>query len=206
MKKKKIDFESGGWSGSRHLSAIRLIETFFQFYDLPTAKNLFAEIMEYSQKEKVLKEENPSEIFHFYLSLRSLIRAAWQMQSGSEKKKFQIPAGPFPDSLLIMGSLSEEEYGDPLRVLQKTFRELSIRDFDGFLSDIICFSLGTFRTRPERELFRYWNNSHSKTKHTTKIYLMWYVFILNSVHNKVNIDCGHIFLTLHIFKFMRLSF
>lgn len=38
MKKKKIDFESGGWSGSRPLSDILLMETFFQFYDLHTAK------------------------------------------------------------------------------------------------------------------------------------------------------------------------
>ncbi len=55
MKKKKIDFESGGWSGSRHLSALGLMETFFQFYDLTTAKNLLAEMMAYSGKAKVLR-------------------------------------------------------------------------------------------------------------------------------------------------------
>lgn len=149
MKKKKIDFESGGWSGSCHHSALSLLETFFQFYDLATAKNLLAEVMLHSQKRKVLRKENPSEIFHFYLALRSLVRAGYKMQFKAEKRKFQAPAEQVSVSEPMPGLLSEEEYKKPFLVLQKTFRELTIRDFDNFLSDITCFSLGTFHNGPE---------------------------------------------------------
>ena len=149
MKKKKIDFESGGWSGGHHFSAFGILETFFQFYDLPTAKNLLAEMMAYSRKEKVMRKENPSEVFHFYLALRSLVRAVCRMQSKAKKRKFQAPAKPIPVSGLMLGSLSEEECLNPLLVFQKTFREFTLRDLDSFLSDSTFFSLGSFRKGPE---------------------------------------------------------
>ncbi|WP_294225939.1 hypothetical protein [uncultured Chryseobacterium sp.] len=151
MKKKKIDFESGGWAGTGPFSAVGLLETFFQFHDLATAKNLLSEMMAYSRKEKVLRKENPSEVFHFYLALRSLVRAGYRMQSKANKRKFQIPAGPIPVSGFMLGSLSEGEYRNPFLVFQKTFREFTLHDFDRFLSEITCFSLGTFRTGPERD-------------------------------------------------------
>lgn len=149
MKKKKIDFESGGWAGTGRFSAIGLLEIFFQFHDLSTAKNLLFEIIAYSQKEKVLRKENPSEVFHFYLSLRSLVRAAYRMQFKAKKPKFQAIAEPVAVSGPMLGSLSEEEYRNPFLVFQKTFREFTIRDFDSFLSDITYFSLGTFHNGPE---------------------------------------------------------
>lgn len=149
MKKKKIDFESGGWSGSCYRSALSLLETFFQFYDLATAKSLLAEMMVYSQKGKVLRKENPSEVFHFYLSLRSLVRAGYRMQCKAEKQEFQAPAEAVPVSGLMLGSLSQEEYRNPCLVFRKTFRELTLRDFDSFLADSTCLSLGTFRKGPE---------------------------------------------------------
>ncbi len=152
MKKKKIDFESGGWSGSCHLSAVGLMETFFQFYDLPAAKNLLAEMMAYSRKAKVLKKENPSEVFHFYLALRSLVRAAGRMQNKIKKPKFHAIAEPRAVSGLMLGSLSEKEYRNPVLVFQKTFREFNIHDFDSFLSDLTSFSLGTFQKGPEGDI------------------------------------------------------
>ncbi|WP_295220288.1 hypothetical protein [uncultured Chryseobacterium sp.] len=150
MKKKKNDFESGGWAGTNRFSAIGLLETFFQFHDLATAKNLLAEMMGYSRKEKVLRKENPSEVFHFYLSLRSLVRAVYRMKFKAKKPKFQAPAEPVAVSGLMLGSLSEEEYRNPFLIFQKTFREFTLHDFDRFLAKITCFSLGTFRTGPER--------------------------------------------------------
>lgn len=149
MKKKKIDFESGGWAGTNRFSVIGLLETFFQFHDLATAKNLLSDMMAYSRKEKVLRKENPSEVFHFYLSLRSLVRAVYHMQFKAKKRKFRVSVESVPVSGLMLGSLSEEEYRNPLLVFQKTFSEFTICDFDRFLSEITCFSLGTFRTGPE---------------------------------------------------------
>jgi len=149
MKKKKIDFESVGWSGSCHLSALSLLDTFFQFYDLPTAKNLLVEMMAYNGKAKVLRKDNPSEVFHFYLALRSLVRAGYRMQFKAEKPEFQAPAEPVSVSVLMLGSLSEEEYRKPFLALQKTFSKLTLRDFDRFLTDLTYFALGTFRKGPE---------------------------------------------------------
>ncbi len=151
MKKKKNDFESEGWAGTNRFSATRLLETFFQFHDLATAKNLLYEMMVYSRKKKVLRKENPSEVFHFYLSLRSLVRAGYRLQGKARKPKFQAFAEPVAVSGLMLGSLSGEEYRNPFLVFQKTFREFTLHDFDRFLAEITCFSLGTFRTGPERD-------------------------------------------------------
>ncbi|WP_294333072.1 hypothetical protein [uncultured Chryseobacterium sp.] len=151
MKKKKIDFESEGWAGTNRFSAAGLLETFFQFHDLATAKNLLSEMMAYSRKEKILRKENPSEVFHFYLALRSLVRAGYRLQGKARKPKFQAFAEPVAVSGLMLGSLSEGEYRNPFLVFQKTFREFALQDFDRFLSEITCFSLGTFRTGPERD-------------------------------------------------------
>ncbi|WPO81620.1 hypothetical protein SD427_12685 [Chryseobacterium sp. JJR-5R] len=70
MKKKNIDFESGGWTEHRKYSALSLIDTFFHFHYPAAAKNRLYEIVEYAQKPKILMKENPSVVFHFYLSLR----------------------------------------------------------------------------------------------------------------------------------------
>ncbi|GEN78043.1 hypothetical protein [Chryseobacterium hagamense] len=74
------------------------------------------------------------------------------MQSKAKKRKFRIPAGPVPVPGFMLGSLSEEEYRNPCLVFRKTFSELTLREFDGFLSDITCFSLGTFQKGPEEDL------------------------------------------------------
>ncbi len=74
------------------------------------------------------------------------------MQFKAEKRKFQAPAEPVSVSGLMLGSLSEEEYRKPFLVLQKTFSELTLRDFDSFLTDLTYFSLGTFKIRPERDI------------------------------------------------------
>lgn len=151
MKKKKIDFESGGWAGINRFSAAGLLETFFQFHDLATAKNLLSDMMAYSRKEKVLRKENPFEVFYFYLALRSLVRAGYRLQFKAKNLKFQATAEPVVVSGLMLGSLSEEEYRNPVLVFRKTFREFTIYDFDSYLSEITCFSLGTFCTGPERD-------------------------------------------------------
>ncbi|WP_294286558.1 hypothetical protein [uncultured Chryseobacterium sp.] len=109
-------------------------------------------MMAYSGKEKVLRKENPSGIFHFYLALRSLVRAGGWMQNKIKKPKFHAIAEPRAVSGLMLGSLSEEEYRNPFVVFQKTFRKFTIHDFDSFLSDITCFSLGTFQKGPEGDI------------------------------------------------------
>jgi len=147
MKKKNIDFESGCWTEHRKYSALSLMETFFQFHDPAAAKNRLYEMMEYAQNPKVLMKDNPSVIFHLYLSLRSFVRAGYCLQFKSKKWAIHAPAEPVPH--LLLGSLSKEEYKDPFLVFQKAFSEFKIRDFDHFLAEIVYFSLGSFNNVPE---------------------------------------------------------
>ena len=150
MKKKNIDFESGCWTDRRKHSALSLMETFFQFHDPAASKNRLYEMMEYAQNRKVLMKDNPSVIFHLYLSLRSFVRAGYCLQFKSKKWAIYAPAEPMPS--LMPGSLSKEEYKDPFLVFQKAFSEFTIRDFDHFLAEIVYFSLGSFNNVPESNI------------------------------------------------------
>ncbi len=147
MKKNNIDFESGCWTESRKHSALSLMETFFRFHDPAAAKNRLYDIMDYAQKRKVLMKDNPSVVFHFYLSLRSFVRAGYCLQFRTKKWAVHSPEEAVPH--LILGSLSEEEYRDPFLVFRKAFCGFTVRDFDRFLADAVYFSLGSFHNVPE---------------------------------------------------------
>ncbi len=149
MKKKKTDFESGCWAGRGKHSAPGLMETFFHFHDPAAAKNRLYDMMDFTQKREVLMKDNPSVVFHFYLSLRSFVRAAYSLQAKAGKRAFCAPAEPASAPAFMPGPLSEEEYRQPFLVFRKAFSEFSIRDFDGFLADLAYFSLGTFSHAPE---------------------------------------------------------
>ncbi len=150
MKKKNIDFESGCWTDLRKHSAFGLMETFFQFHDPITTKNRLYEMMEYAHNRKVLMKDNPSVIFHLYLSLRSFVRAGYCLQFKSKKWAIHAPEEPVPH--LMLGSLSKEEYRDPSLAFQKAFSEFTIRGFDHFLAEIVYFSLGSFNNVPESNI------------------------------------------------------
>ncbi len=51
-----------------------------------------------------------------------------------------------------MGSLSEEEFRDPVRVFRKAFRKFSREDYDGFLSSLVYFSLGSSKGEENRKV------------------------------------------------------
>lgn len=50
------------------------------------------------------------------------------------------------------GSLSENEYRNPVLVFRKAFKKFTIRDFDVFLAEIVYFSLGNFHNVPEKNI------------------------------------------------------
>ncbi len=150
MKKNSIDFESRFWSGRNKHSPLPLTEMFFQFHDLATAKERLNRIMQYAVQGKNRIREDPSVIFHFHQSLRSFLRAGWCLRKKSGK--WEVPTLPEPSSLLMQGSLSEEEYRDPVQVFRNAFKEYCLEDFEEFLSDVVYFSLGTFNNVPERDI------------------------------------------------------
>jgi len=150
MKKNSIDFESRFWSGRSKHSALPLMEVFFQFHDLATVKERLNLIMQYAVQGRTRIPEDPSVVFHFHQSLRSCLRAGWCLRK--KPGKWAVHALPEPGSPLLQGSLSEEEYRDPVRVFRKAFKEYRLEEFEEFLSDVVYFSLGTFNHVPERNI------------------------------------------------------
>lgn len=141
MKKKKTNFESRFWSGSRKHSAVGLLEVFFQFNTLTEVKEMLCTMMHSSVQKKSRITKNPAEVFQLYLSLRSLVRASFLISKKAKKKKFTAPS-EINFSKIMTGSLSEQEYREPLRVFRSVFKICSLQDFDGFLSAVVYFSLG----------------------------------------------------------------
>jgi len=150
MKKNSIDLESRFWSGRNKHSALPLMEVFFQFHDLATAKERLNRIMQYAVQGKTRIPEEPSVVFHFHQSLRSFIRAGWCLRK--KPGKWIGESVPEPSSPLMHGSLSEQKYRDPVRVFRKAFKEYCLEEFEEFLSDVVYFSLGTFNNVPERDI------------------------------------------------------
>lgn len=147
MKKKKTDLECQFWSGRSKYSPVSLLEVFFQFHDLATAKDRLSLIMQYAVRGKVRIREDPSVIFHFHQSLRSFILAGYALRKKSGKWSVHIL--PEQGSPQTQGSLSEEEYRDPVLVFRKAFKEYRPAQFLDFLAEIVYFSLGTFNHVPE---------------------------------------------------------
>lgn len=141
MKKKKTDFESRFWSGSRKHSAVGLLEVFFQFNNLTEVKEMLCTMMHSSVQKKARITKNPAEVFHLYLSLRSLVRASHLISKKAKKGKFKI-SSEIHFSKIMTGSLSEKEYRNPVQVFRTVFKICSLQDFDGFLSAVVYFSLG----------------------------------------------------------------
>ena len=151
MKKKKTDFESRFWSGTRKHSAIGLLEVFFQFNNLAEVKEMLSTMMHSSVQKKAQIRKDPAEVFHLYLSLRSLVRAAFLISKKAKKGKFTAPS-EIHFSKIMTGSLSEQEYRNPVQVFRSVFKICSLQDFDGFLSAVVYVSLGNSRCDEEKKI------------------------------------------------------
>lgn len=151
MKKKKKDFESRFWSGSRKHSAVGLLEIFFQFNNLTDVKEMLSTMIHSSVQKKYRIRKDPAEVFHLYLSLRSLVRASFLISKKAKQGKFTAPS-EINFSKTMTGSLSEQEYREPLRVFRSAFEICSLQDFDGFLSAVVYFSLGSSRCETGKKI------------------------------------------------------
>jgi hypothetical protein len=151
MKKKKTDFESRFWSGSRKHSAVGLLEVFFQFNNLAEVKEMLNTMMHHSAQKKTQIRKEPAEVFQLYLSLRSLVRASFLISKKAKKAEFKV-SSEINLSKTMTGSLSEQEYREPLRVFRSAFEICSLRDFDEFLSAVVYFSLGNSGCETGKEI------------------------------------------------------
>lgn len=147
MKKKKKDFDAAFWAGRTGGCPLQLFEVFFSKYSLVEAKQWLSSMMVYAVKRKVLSEKDPSVVFHFYLSLRSFIRAAHQLSRTTEKYTLSQP--PERLSTIMQGALSDEEYADPFLVFRRAFEDCRLAAFDHFITGITYFSLGPYGDYPD---------------------------------------------------------
>lgn len=151
MKKKKTDFESRFWSGTRKHSALGLLEAFFQFNNSTEVKEMLSTMMHFSVQKNFRITKNPDEVFQLYLSLRSLVRASHLIAEKAKKGKLKA-SSEINLSKTMTDSLSEQEYREPVRVFRSAFTICSLRDFDWFLSAVVYFSLGNSRCDAEKKI------------------------------------------------------
>jgi hypothetical protein len=150
LKNKRIDFEARFWSGCRKHSGIKLIESFFLFKDLITAKQMLNKIMIYAGKKKTTINEDSSAIFHFHQALRFFVWACYAIRL--KQTTWEINTNPEKRSPLIQASLSDEEYLNPILVFQNAFAEYSIKDFDYHITIAVYFSMCIFKNAEESSL------------------------------------------------------
>lgn len=151
MKKKKTDFGARFWSGTRKHSAAGLLEAFFQFNDPAEVKETLSAMVQCSVKKNARIREDPAEVFHLYQSLRSLVRACRLIGKKAKKRSFKIDSETHVPRTMT-GSLSAEEYRDPVRVFRRAFRACSVEEYDEFLSLVVYFSLGDHRCDQEKKI------------------------------------------------------
>ena len=127
-------------------SGLRLVKCFFKCYDLVLAKEVLYTIMTASMKRKARICLEPSDVLDFYLSVRSFVRGCYLLQF--RHKKWLLSEPEEITSSLMLGSLSEEEYEHPFRVFKNAFREYTIEELDGFITEVSYFSLGAYDGLP----------------------------------------------------------
>ncbi|MGG7468792.1 hypothetical protein ACVVIH_07565 [Chryseobacterium arthrosphaerae] len=149
MKKIKTDFNTRFRAGKKR-SGLQLMETFFQFNELDVSKERLGNIMNYAVKRNSWINEDPAEIFEFYQSMRSFIRACYLIIL--KERKWTVDTKTEKISPWVLGLLSEKEYRNPLLVFKKAFREYTFKEFDYFISGIVYFSMGVYENLPERNI------------------------------------------------------
>lgn len=149
MKKKNLDLEARFWSGSEVHSGMRLLETFFQFNDPVTAREMLNKIMMCAGKKKPIPAQDAAAVFHFYLALRSFIRACFLISK--KRKKWTVEEYLENRPVIINGNFSEE-YRDPVQVFRKAFKAYRRKEYEGFLSSAVYFSLSDSGCEEERRI------------------------------------------------------
>jgi len=121
--------------------------------DLAEVKEKLFDVVNYSTKPKVLLKEDPSLIFHFYLCLRSFIKASYVLQL--KTTKWKLSDSTEYTSRLLQGSLSDDEYKDPLLVFRKAFKEFSLKEFDHFITESVYFSFSSYTNDPDANIITF---------------------------------------------------
>ncbi|TRX38132.1 hypothetical protein FNW52_04310 [Flavobacterium sp. ZT3R18] len=139
MKKNKLSFETKFWVYYEIKNPFEVIDAFFDYAHLDYYKQILGEAILYNSKGRIYKKNFPERVFVFYTALRSFLKACYCLQSKS--RKWKVKGSSENWSILHQASLTRVEYGDPFIVFQKAFVELTLDEFEFFLSEIVHLSL-----------------------------------------------------------------
>ena len=147
MKKKKIDFEARFWASYSETCPLRVIDELFKSDTLSETKDRLYELMHFAVKPEVFLQRDPSLVLHFYVSLKSFLRAAYVLNLKSKKVKLNEP----PDyvSHVMQGSLYDDEYTDPFFVFERAFENYSLQQFEDFLTEVTYYALAPYIDHPK---------------------------------------------------------
>lgn len=150
MKKNKISFETGFWAGFEAGNPFQAIDAFFAFAHLDYYKQNLTEAVIYSYKRKVLKQDNPSDVFVLYTAFTFFIKVCYYLKK--KNKKWKVAACLRSDTVFHFSFLTKEEYNNPFMVFQKAFEEKTLEEFEFFLAQILEHSLSPHAGDPESDL------------------------------------------------------
>lgn len=150
MKKSKIALETSFWAGSEAKNAFKAIHAFFAFAHLDYYKQNVSEMLMYSYKTKVYKQDNPSDVFILYTVIKSFLKVCYCLKEKSNKWKVKEPLQS--ETVFQLSSLTKEEYENPFIVFQKAFDKKTLQGFELFLYQITEFSLSPCDGDPESDI------------------------------------------------------
>lgn len=143
MKKLKTDFETEFWQSTSKPTALSVMQAFFKMDRLPVVKEKLSDIITWSEKSEILLKEDPSVIFHFYLCLRSFLRAAHTFhQTGLPNKLNKHVACHCGMS---HSSLTNREAKNPADVFHNAFNEFSLKEFEYYLTDSVYYAFSSYQ-------------------------------------------------------------
>lgn len=139
MKKNKISFETYFWAAYEAGNPFEALESFFDFAHLDHYKQVLSDMVIHTHRAKILREDNPCEIFVFYTALRSYLKICYCLKRKS--RKWKVKGSGDYDSIVHLASLSKKEYKNPFLVFQNAFEEKTPEEFDFFLCETAQLSL-----------------------------------------------------------------
>lgn len=147
MKKQKIDFEARFWASYSGTCPLRVFDEFFTSCTLRENKDRLFKMINFAMKPKVFLQRDPSLVLHFYVSLKSFLRASYVVMSKS--KKWILKEAPESVSQVMQSLLSDDEYINPFLVFERAFADFSLQEFEDFLTEGAYYSLGPYNDHPQ---------------------------------------------------------
>ncbi|MBS7253980.1 hypothetical protein KHA98_08360 [Flavobacterium branchiicola] len=150
MKNNETAYETSFWAGDVAGNPFKVIKAFFHFAHLDYYKQNLSEVVTYSYKNEVYKQDNPSDVFILYTAFSSFIKVCFCLKDKS--KKWMLKESLRSETVFRFSSLTKEEYDNPFIVFQKAFKEKPPEEFELFLRQITELSLSPHADDPGADL------------------------------------------------------